>query len=225
MPQDNHIGAALFLSITDAQTDLSSIAQPIEYVLTRAQGVLSNIISESPLTRSNVSVKDLPADGPNPPTYGFDGGSVHVRFEEALRAEFLDHGIQLRSMRVINWNFQDPSFAARMAEAASNSANIKVLSDNAERQKQILLTTTEGQAQALLRTAQAEAQALETRRKAERNTLVELFKDIVDATGDKTLAAEAVRLNLVEKVLGNSKLFISTGGGSVTEAVASQLLK
>lgn len=219
-----NIEAALFLRIADAQTALSSISQPIEYVLTRAQGVLTNIISESPLTRASVSVRDLPAGGTQPPTYAFDGGSVHTRFEDALRTEFLEHGIDLKSMRVINWQFQDHNFAMRMAEAASASANIKVASDNAEREKQILLVKTEAQAQALLRTAQAEAEALTLRRKAERSTFTELYTTIVDATGDKVLAAQAVRSKLIETTISGSKLIISSGQEGVRDALACQLL-
>ena len=223
-----NITAAIFLRISDPQTALASISHPIEYIITRAQAVLSNIISESPLTRSSAAVRDLPdasVTAAAPPSYAFDGGSVHTKFESALKREFLDHGIELSSMRVISWKFQDAGTADRIAQAATASASIQVQADNALRQKTISLVQKDAEAEGIKKLAQAQAEATLIRGRAEAEALGVLYEAVLQKTGgNKALAEQAVQARLMEGVMKGSTVLFSVGPNGLGTAALTNLV-
>ena len=220
-----NIQAAIFLRIADPQQAFAAIATPIDYVITRAQAILGNIISESPLTQSNARTSDLPQTGA-PPNYTFDGGSVHSKFENDMRQELSDHGIELKSMRVINWEFSDAQTASRIAQAAAASADIQVKSDNALRQKAIALVQKDGEAEAIRRMAQAESDAVKIRRQGEAEAISLLYENIKARTGSEYLAKQAVETGLLQTVLKDNKIIFTSGidnlsMASLTKAISS----
>ena len=219
-----NVTAAIFLRISDPQRALSAIAHPIDYVVTRAQGVLSNIISESPLTKSGGSVRDLPTDPTQPPSYNFDGNSVHSKFEAALRHEFLDHGIELNSMRVTNWEFRDAATADRMSQASAASANIQVQADNAVRQKNILLVQKDGEAEGIKKLATAEADALRIRSVAEAEALSLVYETVLRRTDNKALAEQVVQAKLMENVLNGTTVYFGVGASGLGTAALTNLV-